>query len=388
MKNVNRLLVLSVGYILTFNAVAAPVGTPSGTDITNQAVLNFKVDNAAQTPVPSNTTTFKVDTKVNFSVSEIAPIGSTSVVPNSSGVLTFQVTNNGNYTGDFSLSAVNDAGDDFDPTSVTAYEESGVTPGYQALEDTRLYVDELTSGSSKTVYIVGAIQASTINPGSGLCTAVCDDDTAKVHLQATAAAGGSSGSAGSALVATGLTTADTAGSVDVVFADSSGTASGDIARDGKHSDDDVFEVDAVNVTVTKSTYVIWDPINCTGTASALTPSVANTKDASCGANEPKRIPGAVIHYELSIANTSSNAADELSLSDTIQAGQTYLSTSGAGTLFVDGNQEDDNTTGADDTPIDVGNPTAGSYSTGVISASILELPGGATKKIHFNVVID
>ncbi len=387
MKNVNyKLLIAGVGLMLSFAAEAAPVGTAAGTNITNQATLNFKVSGASQTAVPSNTTTFVVDKKINFTVSEIAPIGTTSVSTAASGVLTYQVDNQSNYTADYLLSAINaSSGDDFDPSSVTAFVESGATAGYQALEDTASYLDNLPSGDTKIVYIVGAIPLSTID-GGGACTAFCNGDVSIVHLQAQAAApSGSVGSPGSALTAIAATDADTAAE-DNIFADSAGTASGDVAKDGKHSDDDSFTIATASLSIVKSFFVVWDPVNCTGSAAALTPRVSTAVYATeCGSNLPKAIPGAVIHYQMAITNGSSTtAADELSLADTITADQTYL----AGTIFVDGNAEDDNATGTDDTPLNGGNPTAGNISGSTVTGSIFTLPASSSKNIHFAVTIN
>jgi uncharacterized repeat protein (TIGR01451 family) len=393
MKNVIKILTMSVGLMLALNnADAVAVGTPANTDITNQASIAFKVSGVIQTAVPSNTTTFKVDKKVSFTVSEIAPIGATTVVPGQAcggaagcAVLTFQVNNQGNYTADYLLQALNAAaGDNFDATGATAYVESGATAGFQTAEDTDTYINNLASGDSIVVYIIGTIPASTIN-GSGVCTAVCNGNTAKLHLLATGAVEtGTNAAPGVALTGTAATTADTAGAVDVIFADAAGTAPGDVAFDGKHSDDDDYSVQTATLSIVKTAFVIWDPFNCTGTAAGLTPSITNTKDASCGSNEPKRIPGAVIHYQMAITNGGANPADDLSLSDTISSDQTYL----AGTIFVDGTAEDDNSTGVDDTPINGGNPTGGNISGAVVTGNIFALPAAATKNIHFNVTIN
>lgn len=300
-------------------------------------------------------------------------------------MLTYQVDNQSNYTADYLLSAINaSSGDDFDPTTVTAFVEDGTTAGYQSGEDTASYVDNLASGDTVTVYIVGAIPLSTVD-GGGACTAYCNGDDSIVHLQAqAAAASGSVGSPGAALTAIAATDADTSGE-DNIFADAAGTASGDGAKDGKHSDDDSYTIATASLSIVKSDFVVWDPVNCTGTAAALTPRTSTAVYATeCGSNLPKRIPGAVIHYQMAITNGSSTtAADELSLADTITSDQTYL----AGTIFVDGNAEDDNATGADDTPLDVGNPTAGNISGSTVTGSIFTLPASSTKNIHFAVTI-
>lgn len=269
-----------------FNGQAL-AATASGTTIENGATVNYQVGGIAQTAVNSNTDSFVVDTKVDLTVTwnDGATV---KVTPGSTArVLTFTVSNTGNAVFDFALNSTASASDDFDATNVQIFVESGATIGYQAGEDTAIFIDELAAGSSKVVYIVADIPLGLANANE-----------AEYHLRAEARAGGGATALGGVLTETAV--ADTAGSVDVVFADGQGSDTvNDLDRDAKHSVMGTYEVQAAALTVTKSSAVISDPIN-------------NTTD-------PKRIPGAVIEYTVIIANgagaqdaTSITVSDDLS----------------------------------------------------------------------------
>lgn len=348
MKYVNKkFLTVGMGLVLgTYTADAA--GTIAGTPISNQASVDYVVGGVNQTDINSNTETFVVDRKVVFTVTSN---GNENVSPGESGqVLAYTINHTGNYVADFSLAASDATGDDFNVTSSAVFVESGVTPGYQALEDTQTYVDELAADSSKVVYIVSSIPSSATNT-----------QIAKMHLQATAGIGGTASTEGAAL-ADNSGSADTLGSVlaDVqnVFGDAAGTATGDAANDGKHSDDGDYNVVSAVLAVTKSSTVISDGI-----------SVSNFK----------RIPGAVIEYTISIANSGSAAADSLTITDVIQSELTY----NTGTILVDGASEDDDAAGGDET-----DPNGASITGSTITATIGTIPAGQTKNVVFRATVD
>ena len=268
---------LFVGVVVMLIPQAAlAAGTASDTDITNQATVSFDVGGSGQTPVSSNTTTFKVDNKIDLVVAEVSS-GYTDVNPNTTNqVLTFTVQNDGNTTQDFALSAaagVDPFGgtDNFDASNLLVFVESGANAGYLAGEDTATYIDELDAyvnpGDEVTVYVVADIP---IGQSS--------DDIAAYTLTATALAGGGAGSQGAALTETAG--ADTPGAVDIVFADGTGDTDG--ARDASHSDTDAYKVFSAQLTINKASTVIRDPFN------------ADTN--------PKHIPGAYIQYVITISN--------------------------------------------------------------------------------------
>jgi hypothetical protein len=287
MKTLQKLLMMCTLFVgmmvMIMPQVALAAGTASDTDITNQATVSFDVGGSGQTPVSSNTTTFKVDNKIDLTVAEVSS-GYTDVNPNiTNQVLTFTVQNDGNTTQDFALSAAANATDpfggtdNFDASNLLVFVESGANAGYLAGEDTATDIDELASyvnpGDEVTVYIVADIP---VGQSSG--------DIAAYTLTATARAGGGGGSLGAALTETAG--ADTPGAVDIVFADGAGDT--DAPRDASYSDTDAYRVLSAQLTVNKASTVIRDPFNL------------NTN--------PKHIPGAYIQYVVTISNAAGAGA--------------------------------------------------------------------------------
>lgn len=280
--------------VMALPQAALAAGTASGTDITNQATASYSVGGSTQTPVSSNTTTFKVDNRVDLTVAEVST-GYTEVNPNTTDqVLVFTVSNTGNTVQDFSLAAAAGADpfggtDNFDASNVGVFVESGATAGFQAGEDTATYIDELAvyvnPGDEVTVYVVGDIPI-------GQASA----DIAAYTLTATARAGGGAGSLGAALTESGVDDPDV---VDIVFGDGTGDTDGD--RDAAHSDSDAFRVLSAQLTITKSSTVIRDPFN--------------------DDTNPKHIPGAYIQYVITISNDAGATASATltQITDTLDA---------------------------------------------------------------------
>jgi hypothetical protein len=286
MKHKQKLMMLGllcVGMIaLIIPQQAKAAGTASNTDITNQATVSYEVGGNAQTPILSNTTTFKVDNKVDLTVAEVSGVY-TDVNPNTTDqVLAFTVSNTGNTIQDFALAAaagVDPFGgtDNFDASNVLVFVEEGTTAGYQVGEDTATSIDELAPyvgpGDEVTVYVVADIP---VGQSSG--------DISAYTLTATARAGGGVGVLGGALTQTAG--ADTPDAVDIVFADGTGDTDG--ARDASHSDTDAYIVLSAQLTINKTSTVIRDPFNLD--------------------TNPKHIPGAYIQYVISISNAAGAGA--------------------------------------------------------------------------------
>lgn len=315
-----RLLALLFGAALlglvSQGALAVQQGTASGTAINNLAKLSYSAGGVAQNEICSapggnstgnggtsgttcssgtngaSNTTFVVDKKVNVTVAT-TDVAAVAVVPGQTAVVTtFTVTNMGNDTQDFALSAANVASgqvlftktDNFQTTGPTAYVESGGTGGYQAGQDTATYIDELASGASITVYVVATIPASQVN-----------GDAALVSLTATARAGGGAAVLGGALTETAG--ADTPGVVDTVFADSAG--SDDASRDAAHSARSAYVVTSSVISVAKTVAVLCDPFN--------------------GVTNQKNIPGAIVQYSIAITNSGASSATLTTVTDALDS---------------------------------------------------------------------
>ena len=283
--------VMALGLALA-SPTAWAAGTASGTDITNNAQVNYSVGGVAQT-TPSNSATFKVDNLVRVQVSE-SNNTHTPVIPGAPAqVVTFTVTNQGNTTQDYSLASANLPNtttltlgattytDSFDGGACAAYVESGATVGYQAGEDTATSISSLGADLSKTVYVVCNIPLSLANGADAI-----------VSLTATTANAGTC--ATSCTTTTQTAGADTPNTVDVVFGDAAGTD--DSARDGKGSARDAYRVVSASLSITKTVTPVCDPFNFNGTGGA-------------GFNPPKNVPGAYVRYEITVSNALGSGAN-------------------------------------------------------------------------------
>ncbi len=293
MKNTKRYFVhalaMLAGLVLTAGMAsnASAAGTAAGTTISNSATVTYDVGSVTQTPITSAAATFVVDIKVDLTVAAVD--GATvKVTPGASNqVLAFTVTNTGNSFHDFSLRQIAQNGgtggfggtDNFDATVVGIFVESGATAGYQPAEDTATFIDELAPDTARTVYIVTDIALSQAN-----------GDISSHHLVATARQNGTIGVEDPAIVEDSGTP-DGKDTSQVVFADGDGDGAGsiDTANNGEHSSQSDFEVQSATLAVTKTSAVISDPFSATN---------------------PKRIPGAVVEYILTIDNSAGSADAE------------------------------------------------------------------------------
>jgi uncharacterized repeat protein (TIGR01451 family) len=281
-------------FLLIVPQVSWAAGTPSGTTISNSATLTYAIGAGPVTTLTSNTVSFLVDEKINLSVLGGA---TTTVVPGSTAQATaFTVTNLSNSPLDFNLAVTSViAGDNFDPTACGAFVENGVTPGYQAAQDTATYIDELAANANVTVYAVCDIPASVVTTNTALVGL-----TATARGNFTGANGtyvATVGSLGAALTQT--VAADTPGSVDIVFADGAGTEDG--ARDAAQSAHNTYSVTVpVVMSLTKTVTSVVDP-NGTGVL----------------------MPNAVMTYQI-VADLTGSAATNLVITDPLPPETTYV----------------------------------------------------------------
>jgi uncharacterized repeat protein (TIGR01451 family) len=222
-------------------------------------------------------------------------------------VVTFSVSNTGNAVQDYALTHANlTAGaqtiyggsltDNFDVTLASCTVAVNGTP--------QAYVANLAPGASATVTVACPIASNRVN-----------NDLAGISLTAQAATAGSNGAA----LAVQTAGAETAGTVDIVFAD--GAGSDDADRDGKGSARSSYRVVTASLLMTKTFAPVCDPLN--------------------GSTNPKNIPGAYVQYTVTIANGGATPAILTTISDTLSSNVDFdpdlITGAGAATNCVAGN---------------------------------------------------
>lgn len=314
----------SVAVLTVASSSAWAAGTTAGTDINNTASISYSVSGAAQTAIESSATgnsnpgtgngsatTFKVDKKIDLTVTgtntaaSVAP-GQTK---NTSGTgttteITYTVANTGNSNEYFNITpnqvASSGTDDEFD-TSSCAVTSPALT-------------------GSNTNYLINADQTLTVKVQCDIPAAsatVAAGKKSQVELLATAvtAATGTTAYADSG-------TSEDAGTVDIVLADENSGLSADQAfntsndgsttageRNASHSAVSSYVISTAAVKVTKTSTVVSDPTN--------------------GTTNPKRIPGAIIRYDITVDNTGAEPADSVVITDTLDTAKVEYVTSPA-----------------------------------------------------------
>lgn len=276
---------------------ALATGTTAGSQITNNVSVAFKVGGTSQTAATASNT-ITVDRKVNVLVSTV-DTAAVSVSPNqTNAVTTFTVTNLSNAPLDFALAVTQQNGgagkfsgntDNFDVTTPKIYLETGTTAGFSADDTLITSLDEIPADNAgtgtRTVYVVSTIPSTQVT-----------NDVATVILTATAREAGSAGTLGAAITATaGANNNNAAGTYDTVLSDGAGAT--DSANQGDYSAKDDYKVLAANVAATKTSRVMYDGVN----------SYPNAK----------AIPGAIIEYCITVANSGAATATNVGVTDTL-----------------------------------------------------------------------
>lgn len=335
---------------------ALAAGTTAGATITNTVTVNFQVGGVSQT-ASTGSNAITVDRKVAIRVQETGT-ATTSVVPGqTAAVTTFTVTNDTNATIDIGLTAAQLTGgtaahggtDNFDVTGLGVFVDTNSNGTYDAGTDTAVtYLDEVAADGARTIFVVGGIAASRVN-----------GDVAGVTLQGQAREGGAAATQGTVITATAG--ANTSG-VDTVLFDSVGVVAGDVANDGRASDDDDFTVSAAILSVFKQSRIVSDPVN--------------------GTTNPKMIPGATIEYCIVVANGSGGAAaTSVNISDPLPAQTTYDAAYG---IFQSGTY----TGSAPSGTCNLDGTAGGSFAAGTVSGTLGTVNAGTTRTLYFRATIN
>ena len=315
MKRSNGLLVTVSGLALALApmpALAAPVGTGAGVDITNTVSVDYRVGGVQQTQLSADDT-FRVDRKIDVNVQTLDTAAVTVNPGELDAVTTFKVTNLSNDTLDFLLTGSNLGGDDFNVSDIEIWIDVDADGVFDNTVDVQASaIATLASGDAVNVFIVADMNDGGTQPADGEDAIVALTATAATGVAASAnpitgtGDGGAvpvvppatTGTGGSAITQTPPSTANGKTTMETVFADQAGVATGDALRDGQHSASSTYTVQAADLSVTKVSTVISDP---TGNTTA-----------------PKAIPGAVIEYCIRVVNgAGAQTATNVSITDAV-----------------------------------------------------------------------
>ncbi len=305
-------------------APAQAAGTNAGTDIVNVAQASY--DGPGGTIlVDSNPVTITVDELLDVTVVSSDPGDVTTTPSATSQVLTYQVTNTGNGSEAFALTAdTAKTGDDFDTTfeQIVIDDGNGVyDPGVDTIYTAGTNDPTLAPDESVTSFILSSIPA-TAN----------DAERAEIELSAVANTG--SGAPGDVFAGQGD------GGGDAVV--------GSTGADGE--DSGFFLIQAAQLGLVKSATVV----------------------DQFGGTQP--VPGATITFQLVATTTGTGTLNNLVLTDNIPADTVYVAES----ITLEGAGLTDDST----------DPDAGSFDGSNIAVALGNLAGGQTRTITFQVTIE
>lgn len=293
---------------LFWGGAAVAAGTASGTSISNLATLTFSVGGTAQPTIGSSlagntagagtATSFVVDNKVNLTLTEVGAAVTTMTLNGANNATRFLLTNTGNTAQGYNLAAANFAGgvidgvaDTLDVTITGIHFDTNGNGTYEAGTDLLVAANNiptLAADASVTLFVVATGPAAGANGAQ-----------ANITLTAVTTTNGTNTPVVQSAV-------DTAG-VDIVFADAATVEANFVgasaARDATAVARDAYRLAAPILTVSKSSTLLCDPFN--------------------GITSPKNIPGSIVRWTVTVANTGSSSAVLTSIGDTLVAATTH-----------------------------------------------------------------
>lgn len=361
------------------------IGTDAGTVVENTAVLDYSIGGTPQTQIVSDVSDFTVDRKVDLTVTGdqstnyiVAPL---SVTTNPANELRYKLKNEGNSDQAFEIGVTHLTSEDFDGENCMVEVQDDLNAnvaGPVAITGTKPIVDV---PEDKEYNILVTCDMPDLGTAAN---EVSDGELSTLEVLATAVVS----TTDNTVMAESATDAEDA--IDTVLADDIGGAE-DVAggndpntgsttpgeRNAMHSDTQTYEINAPELSVVKTSAVITDPFNCVQSNDATDATVT-----ACTIGSPKRIPGAVVEYTITITNISDAVATGVKISDTID-------TDGAGgsgpnvVTFVPGSIVIN----------DSGTTEVSSFADPLVTADLLTVPAqvGATPgaaTVSFRVKID
>ena len=256
---------------LGWAGLAGAAHAPANSTISNTASVQFTVGTVTSSQ-NSNTDTLTVDELADVAVARQSPSPVTVLGGATNQPIRFRVTNLGNGSEQFDLSANLALGaDQFDPTNAEFYIDDGDGVFEPGIDDGAVVTSITLAGETfGDVWLVADI------PG-----AVSDGDLGNVSMAATASQG--TGVPGSEIVAAGD------GGVDLVFGNSGGTA----------NDTGAYQVSNITITITKAS-VVTGPLG----------------------NQP--VPTSTITYTITVTTAGTATATAVAVEDDFPANTTYV----------------------------------------------------------------
>ena len=323
-KSLSALTGLVGTTLLAVASPAAATGTAAGSKINNTATATYSLPGGGSGSVDSNIVSLTVDELLDVSVAW-SDGGDVTVFPGATGrVLTYLVTNSGNGSEAFTLSARNAlSGDNFDPSAFAIYLDSNSDGNYDPGID-QAYVagsndPVLAADGSIAVFIVSSIASGEV-----------DGSRAGLDLIATAASG--SGAPGTTFAGQGV------GGGNAVV--------GATGADGM--DAGYYAVSAATVSLIKS---------------------ATVSDPFGGTNA---VPGSTISYTLVATVNGSGSLANLAIGDAIPSGSAYK----PGSITLEGNALSD-----------LADADAGEISASGVAVRLGTVPAGQARTVTFQVTI-
>jgi len=294
MKHLNTPIKLSVSLAaLLLSQASFAGGTDAGTVVENTATISYSVGGSPQADIVSAVADFKVDQKVDLTVTGnsgtniiVSPSTARATTGNK---LTYVLSNDGNSPQDFKINVTHLTTDNFDAGT-------GTTAAPQAPEACQFTIDSGTPNAMTATPTVSLAKDAT-STIEVMCSMPNRPDVDDGHLSTIDVLATAVDGAGAIMAES--TIADREDDVDVVLADGTGTPTDNGDRNAMHSDTQTYEIDVPMLAVVKTSAVISDPFN--GTA------------------QPKRIPGAVIKYTITVENASDSVATGLTVTDVLTA---------------------------------------------------------------------
>lgn len=293
---------------------AFALGTAADTPVSNTFTLTYDVGGVTQPPVtPPAPTVFRVDRLVDVLVESFAPV--TPSAPGSADQpLRYRVTNQGNDTHGYLLTAISEGGDSGTTTNIglVYYIDDG-DGIYEPGGDDGAPIPYTAGTSTPDIPADGYLH---VVVESDIPAGAADGSTYDITLVADTLEGGGS----TTPVGPDADDVNDILTTENVLADDSGTTN-ENDEEGDHSATNTLTVGAADIMATKAVSVFSQD----GSGCATIPGSPATPT-----DEQYAIPGACVEYTITVENEGGALATNIDLVDNLPAGLTFVGASFSG----------------------------------------------------------